>query len=96
VLVATLDFEILDPALQLAADGGAGRQPEDVARAHVLDQVEELEIAPDTAMVAATGDIYYGLWYPIVVSIMTLVIGALFLSETRHRDIRTYDHSMLP
>src|SRR5438067_4483537 len=49
-----------------------------------------------TAMVAATGDIYYGLWYPIVVSIMTLVIGALFLSETRHRDIRTYDHSMLP
>lgn len=49
-----------------------------------------------TAMVAATGDIYYGLWYPIVVAIMTLVIGALFLSETRHRDIRTYDHSMLP
>src|SRR5437764_6378963 len=49
-----------------------------------------------TAMVAATGDIYYGLWYPIVVSLMTLVIGALFLSETRHRDIRTYDHSMLP
>ena len=40
-----------------------------------------------TAMVAATGDIYYGLWYPIVVAIMTLVIGALFLRETRHRDI---------
>jgi MFS family permease len=49
-----------------------------------------------TAMVAATGDIYYGLWYPIVVSIMTLIIGALFLTETRERDIRTYDHSMLP
>ena len=49
-----------------------------------------------TAMVAATGDIYYGLWYPIVVAIMTLIIGMLFLSETRHRDIRTYDHSMLP
>ena len=49
-----------------------------------------------TAMVAATGDIYYGLWYPIVVAIMTLVIGSLFLSETRERDIRTYDHSMLP
>ena len=28
-----------------------------------------------TAMVAATGDIYYGLWYPIVVALMTLVIG---------------------
>ena len=40
-----------------------------------------------TAMVAATGDIYYGLWYPIVVAIMTLIIGTLFLKETRHRDI---------
>jgi len=49
-----------------------------------------------TAMVAATGDIYYGLWYPIVVAIMTLVIGSIFLSETNKRDIRTYDHSMLP
>ncbi|TMH31898.1 MAG: MFS transporter [Betaproteobacteria bacterium] len=49
-----------------------------------------------TAMVAATGDIYYGLWYPIVVSIMTLVIGAIFLTETKNRDIRTYDHSLLP
>jgi hypothetical protein len=49
-----------------------------------------------TAMVAATGDIYYGLWYPIVVAIMTLVIGSIFLSETKDRDIRTYNHSMLP
>jgi MFS family permease len=49
-----------------------------------------------TALVAATGDIYYGLWYPIVVAIMTVVIGTFFLSETRTRDIRTYDHSMLP
>jgi len=48
-----------------------------------------------TAMVAATGDIYYGLWYPIVVAVMTLIVGSLFLSETRHRDIRTYEH-MLP
>jgi len=45
-----------------------------------------------TAMVAATGDIYYGLWYPIGVVVMTLIIGSLFLSETRHRDIRTYEH----
>src|SRR5450830_1986508 len=49
-----------------------------------------------TAMVAATGDIYYGLWYPIVVSIMTLIIGATSPTETKDRDIRTYDHSMLP
>ena len=37
-----------------------------------------------TAMVAKAGDIYYGLWYPIIVSLMTVVIGALFLKETRH------------
>src|SRR5437899_11757059 len=36
-----------------------------------------------TAMVAATGDIYYGLWYPIVVSLITVVVGALFLHETK-------------
>ncbi|MBB4632923.1 MFS transporter [Sphingosinicella soli] len=39
------------------------------------------------AMVAATGDIYYGLWYPVVVAVMTLVIGLLFLPETFRRDI---------
>jgi hypothetical protein len=37
------------------------------------------------AMVAATGDIYYGLWYPIVVAVLTLVVGMLFLRETRGR-----------
>jgi hypothetical protein len=41
-----------------------------------------------TAMVAATGDIYYGLWYPIVVAVMTLVIGTLFLRETKDRVVR--------
>jgi MFS family permease len=40
-----------------------------------------------TAMVAATGDIYYGLWYPIMVALMTLVIGTLCLTEVKHRDI---------
>ena len=40
-----------------------------------------------TAMVAATGDIYFGLWYPIVVSVMTLVIGTIFLRETKDVDI---------
>ncbi|OAI50165.1 MFS transporter [Betaproteobacteria bacterium SCGC AG-212-J23] len=40
-----------------------------------------------TAMVAATGDIYFGLWYPIVVALMTLVIGTLFLKEVKDRDI---------
>ena len=36
-----------------------------------------------TAMVAKAGDIYYGLWYPIWVAVMTFIIGALFLKETK-------------
>ena len=40
-----------------------------------------------TAMVAASGNIYYGLWYPIVVAVMTLVIGALFLRDTKNRSL---------
>ncbi len=39
------------------------------------------------AMVAATGDIYYGLWYPIVVAAATVVIGLFFLPETFKRPI---------
>src|ERR1700691_1184703 len=39
------------------------------------------------AMVAARGDIYYGLWYPIVVAAITLVLGLLFLPETFKRPI---------
>jgi MFS family permease len=39
------------------------------------------------AMVAATGDIYYGLWYPIVIAGATLVIGLFFLPETSNRSV---------
>ena len=39
------------------------------------------------AIVAAKGDIYAGLWYPVVIALLTLVVGALFLKETRHVDI---------
>jgi MFS family permease len=39
------------------------------------------------AMVAATGDIYYGLWYPIIVAGATVVIGLMFLPETFRRNI---------
>ena len=39
------------------------------------------------AMVAATGDIYYGLWYPIVVAVGTFIIGLIFVPETKDRDI---------
>jgi len=39
------------------------------------------------AMVAATGDIYYGLWYPIVVASVTLLVGLVALPETFKRNI---------
>ena len=39
------------------------------------------------AIVAATGNIYAGLWYPIGVALMTLVVGLLFLPETFRRKI---------
>jgi MFS family permease len=35
------------------------------------------------AMVAATGNIYFGLWYPIVVALLTFVVGLLFVREMR-------------
>jgi MFS family permease len=41
------------------------------------------------AMVAATGDIYYGLWYPVVVALGTFVIGLLLVPQTHKRDIFT-------
>ena len=39
------------------------------------------------AVVAATGNIYDGLWYPIIIAVMTLVIGVLFVRETKDNDI---------
>ncbi len=45
-----------------------------------------------TAIVALKGDIYYGLWYPIIVSVITAVVGFLFLKETKDRDIHNIVH----
>jgi predicted MFS family arabinose efflux permease len=39
------------------------------------------------AMVASDGDIYHGLWYPVVIASVTLVIGMLFVRETKDVDI---------
>ena len=39
------------------------------------------------AIVAATGNIYSGLWYPVAIAVMSLVIGFLFLPETKDVDI---------
>ncbi len=43
------------------------------------------------AMVAATGDIYFGLWYPIIFAAITLVVGVLLLPETKDRDVLALD-----
>jgi sugar phosphate permease len=40
-----------------------------------------------TAIVASYGNIYAGLWYPIVVALITAVIGFVFLKETKDVDI---------
>ncbi len=39
------------------------------------------------ALVALTGNIYYGLWYPIIVALVTVVIGFFFVPETKDVDI---------
>ena len=41
------------------------------------------------AMSAAAGDIYYGLWYPIVIAAMSLVIGTIFVKDTLGTDLHT-------
>jgi MFS family permease len=43
------------------------------------------------ALVAYKGDIYYGLWYPIIIALITVVIGALFVKETKDNDIYAAD-----
>jgi len=43
------------------------------------------------AIVAQTGNMYNGLWYPIIVAVMTFVIGMLFVKETKDVDIYARD-----
>lgn len=43
------------------------------------------------ALVAQNGNIYYGLWYPIIIAAVTLVIGTLFIRETRDVNIYAND-----
>jgi len=42
------------------------------------------------ALVAYAGDIYFGLWYPIVIALMTAIIGSIFVAETRDNDIHQH------
>lgn len=39
------------------------------------------------AMIAQTGDVYFGLWYPVVIALATVVIGVFAIPETKDRDI---------
>jgi MFS family permease len=43
------------------------------------------------ALVAAKGNIYYGLWYPIIIALVTVVIGAIFVRETKDNNIYAAD-----
>ncbi len=43
------------------------------------------------ALVAFKGDIYYGLWYPIIIALVTAVVGILFVKETKDNDIYASD-----
>ena len=43
------------------------------------------------AMVAQNGDMYYGLWYPIIIAAATFVIGLIFVRETKDVDIYAGD-----
>ena len=49
------------------------------------------EVLKGISMSAAKGDIYYGLWYPIVVALGTFIIGLIFVPETKDRDIYSID-----
>jgi MFS family permease len=48
------------------------------------------------AMNAQSGSIYHGLWYPIVIAGFTVIVGALFLPETKDRDIFTHGEETEP
>lgn len=48
------------------------------------------------ALVAFKGDIYYGLWYPIIIALISFVIGVLFVRETRGRDIYALERGPAP
>jgi hypothetical protein len=52
--------------------------------------------ATSFAMIAQTGDVYYGLWYPIVIALATVVIGTFFVPETKDRDIFAEDTAENP
>jgi MFS family permease len=45
--------------------------------------------ATAVAIVATTGNMYSGLWYPVGITAVAIVVALFFMPETRHRDIHT-------
>jgi MFS family permease len=43
------------------------------------------------AMVAASGNIYFGLWYPVATGLLAVLVSLLFLKETKGRDLHTIE-----
>jgi len=43
------------------------------------------------AMVAASGNIYFGLWYPVATGLLAALVSLLFLKETKGRDLHTIE-----
>ena len=62
----------------------AWRDGKDLPVAHLLP-------AMGVAIVAQTGNMYNGLWYPIIFASITFVIGMLFVKETKDVDIYADD-----
>jgi hypothetical protein len=48
------------------------------------------------AIIAQTGDVYSGLWYPVIIALATVVIGVLMIPETKDRDIFADDAGGTP
>jgi hypothetical protein len=77
------DVSKASPRITVSLDRGGdclGRHPV----SHPLSWL--VEMFP-TRIVAATGNIYSGLWYPIAVAAMSFVVAVTFLPETKDRDI---------
>jgi hypothetical protein len=41
------------------------------------------------ALIAYTGDIYSGLWFPVIVCLITVVVGTLWLPETHGKEVES-------
>ena len=66
---------------------GGNPNPVSLGSTATVYNVSGLLPATAFAIVASTGDIYAGLWYPIIIASITAVVGFFFLPETKDVDI---------